>query len=168
MLKSIKTYFLKRNLNSYLKTQNTSNINSNLVGVLYNADRSDKFQIRQYLEKSFQLKSDQVLFLGFSQHRFDKVEQPEDIFIEKDFSIFGEAKSENIQQFVHQKFKFLFNYYKSEQLYLDLVSSQTQVELNIGFHNSNQKLNDLMISTDIENPDFFKASSNYIKQIHIK
>lgn len=167
MLKSIKTYFLKRKLNTHLKAEKTSNVNSNQIGVLYNADQSDKYKIRQYLEKSFQVKPDQVLFLGFSQHRFDKVEQPDDIFIEKDFSVFGEIQSENIQKFVHQDFKFLFNYFISNQLFLDVVSAQTHAELSIGFHDSNQKLNDLMISTDLENIDFFKESSNYITQIKV-
>nr|WP_127846374.1 hypothetical protein [Psychroflexus aestuariivivens] len=148
-----------------MKSRRKFNINSNSVGVLYNADQSDKYQIMQQLEKSFQFKPNQVYFLGFSQHRFDKVEKPADVFIAKDFSLFGEIKSDNIQKFVKEEFKFLFNYFKAEQLYLDLVSVQTQAELSIGFHDSNIKLNDLMISTNLENPDFFKESSNYITKI---
>jgi predicted nucleotidyltransferase len=135
------------------------------IGILFNDDVSDKYQLQQLIEKNFDVKSTEIHFLGFSRHRYDRVEKPDFVFIKKDFSMFGQPKSEVISEFMSHDYKLLFNFFGKDELCLEIVAQFTKAKLKVGLNESNQKINDLSFALDSRNLDFFKESSKYIKQI---
>lgn len=164
MLKPIQNFFLEKKLES-LKSGKTKDFSGNKIGVLFNDDRSDKYQLQQLVEKNFDIEPSEIFFLGFSRHRYDRVEKPDFVFIQKDFSLFGKAKTMAIENFTGHKYKLLFNFFGKDELCLEIVAQLTQAKLKIGLQESNPEINDLILALDSKNLDFFKESSKYIKHI---
>jgi hypothetical protein len=155
---------LKKKLDSR-KSAYSAEMTGTKIGILFNDDVSDKYQLQQLIEKNFDVKSTEIHFLGFSRHRYDRVEKPDFVFIKKDFSMFGQPKSEVISEFMSHDYKLLFNFFGKDELCLEIVAQSTKAKLKVGLNESNQKINDLSFALDSRNLDFFKESSKYIKQI---
>ncbi|TXE19836.1 hypothetical protein ES731_07280 [Psychroflexus gondwanensis] len=164
MLNSIKTHFLHKSLSSKRSILAEESVGDK-VGILYNDDIADKYQLEQLVEKNFKINSEDISFLGFSRHRYDKVEKPEYVFTTKDFTLFGKPKSKAIDEFLKTNYKLLFNYFGKDELCLEVLALLTEAKLKVGFQEANERVNDLILNVDSKNLDFFKESSKYIKQI---
>lgn len=164
MLNSIQTYYLNKKLETKPPHQPLEKFDKK-VGVLFNDDVSDRYQLQQLVVSNFDIEPSQIQLLGFSRHRYDKVEQPDFVFIQKDFSLFGEPKSEVISKFINFKYQYLFNFFGQDELCLELVALLTQANLKVGLAESNERINDLSFALETKNLDFFKESSKYIKHI---
>jgi hypothetical protein len=164
VLNSIKTHFLHKSLSSKRSILAEESVGDK-VGILYNDDIADKYQLQQLVEKNFKINSEDISFLGFSRHRYDKVEKPEYVFTTKDFTLFGKPKSKAIDEFLKTNYKLLFNYFGKDELCLEVLALLTEAKLNVGFQEANERVNDLILNVDSKNLDFFKESSKYIKQI---
>jgi hypothetical protein len=164
VLNSIKTHFLHKSLSSKRSILAEESVGDK-VGILYNDDIADKYQLQQLVEKNFKINSEDISFLGFSRHRYDKVEKPEYVFTTKDFTLFGKPKSKAIDEFLKTNYKLLFNYFGKDELCLEVLALLTEAKLNVGLQEANERVNDLILNVDSKNLDFFKESSKYIKQI---
>jgi len=164
VLTSIQNFFLNKKLET-IKPPKLDNFEGSKIGILFNDDASDRYQLQQLIEKNFDVEPSGINFLGFSRHRYDRVEKPDFVFIQKDFSLFGQPNSEVITDFISQKYKLLFNFFGRDELCLELVSQLTEAKLKVGLNESNEKISDLLLAVDSKNLDFFKESSKYIKQI---
>jgi hypothetical protein len=164
VLNSIKTHFLHKSLSSKRSILAEESVGDK-VGILYNDDIADKYQLQQLVEKNFKINSEDISFLGFSRHRYDKVEKPEYVFTTKDFTLFGKPKSKAIDEFLKTNYKLLFNYFGKDELCLEVLALLTEAKLKVGFQEANERVNDLILNVDSKNLDFFKESSKYIKQI---
>ncbi|MBZ9778102.1 hypothetical protein LB452_04115 [Psychroflexus sp. CAK8W] len=164
MLTSIQNFFLNKKLET-IKPSKLDNFGGSKIGILFNDDVSDRYQLQQLIEKNFDVDPSEINFLGFSRHRYDRVEKPDFVFIQKDFSLFGQPNSEVITDFISQKYKLLFNFFGSDELCLEIIAQLTEAKLKVGLNESNEKISDLLLAVDSKNLDFFKESSKYIKQI---
>lgn len=164
MINFVQNYFLRKNLES-LKPLPIKQFSGNNIGILFNADRTDKDQLQQLIKKNFGVNSSQISFLGYSKHNYGKTEKPTFIFTQKDFTLYGKPNSEPITVFLNQNYKLLFNFFGENELCLENVAKLTQAKLKVGLSESNDKINDLLLALDSKNLDFFKESSKYIKHI---
>jgi hypothetical protein len=164
VLNSIKTHFLHKSLSSKRSILAEESVGDK-VGILYNDDIADKYQLQQLVEKNFKINSEDISFLGFSRHRYDKVEKPEYVFTTKDFTLFGKPKSKAIDEFLKTNYKLLFNYFGKDELCLEVLALLTEAKLKVGLQEADERVNDLLLNVDSKNLDFFKESSKYIKQI---
>ena len=164
MLNSIQTHFLHKSLSSKRSILAAESVGDK-VGILYNDDIADKYQLEQLVEKNFKINSEDISFLGFSRHRYDKVEKPEYVFTTKDFTLFGKPKSKAIDEFLKTNYKLLFNYFGKDELCLEVLAQLTEAKLKVGLQEADERVNDLLLNVDSKNLDFFKESSKYIKQI---
>jgi hypothetical protein len=164
VLNSIKTHFLNKSLSSKRSVQ-AEKLIGDKVGILYNDDIADRYQLQQLVEKNFKINTEDIFFLGFSRHRYDKVEKPEYIFTTKDFTLFGKPKSKAIDDFLKTNYKLLFNYFGKDELCLEVLAQLTEAKLKVGLQEADERVNDLLLNIDSKNLDFFKESSKYIKQI---
>mgnify|MGYP001048110108 CR=1 FL=1 len=164
MLNSIQTYYLNKKLETKSSNQLKDKFDKK-IGVLFNDDISDRYQLQQLVASNFEIEPSDIQLLGFSRHRYDRVEQTDFVFIQKDFSLFGEPKSEVISKFTKYKYEYLFNFFGEDELCLEIVALLTQAKLKVGLNASNDRINDLSFALDAKNLDFFKESSKYIKHI---
>ncbi|WP_019038012.1 DUF6913 domain-containing protein [Psychroflexus tropicus] len=164
MLNSIQTYFLNKKLDSKFSQKSEENF-GHKIGILFNDDVSDRYQLQQLVESNYGVSDSDISLLGFSRHRYDRVEKPDFVFIQKDFTIFGEPKSEVITKFTNTKYEYLFNFFGQDELCLEIVALLTKAKLKVGLNESNERINDISFAMDSKNLDFFKESSIYIKHI---
>lgn len=164
MLNSIKTHFLTKSLSSKRCVQ-AEKLLSDKVGILYNDDIADRHQLQQLVEKNFNINPENVGFLGFSRHRYNKVEKPEYIFTTEDFTLFGKPKSKAIDEFLKTNYKLLFNYFGKDELCLEVLAHLSEATLKVGLQEADERINDLLLNIESKNLDFFKESYKYIKQI---
>jgi hypothetical protein len=164
VLNSIKTHFFKKSI-SFKRSIQYGELVGHKIGVLFNDDLADKDQLQQLIEKNFKVNPLDISFLGFSRHRYDKVEKPEYVFTKKDFTLFGKPKSAAIEEFLKPNYKLLFNYFGKHELCLEVLAQLTGAKLKVGLQESDERVNDLLLNLNPKNFDFFEESSKYIKQI---
>ncbi|NEV93104.1 hypothetical protein G3567_02940 [Psychroflexus sp. YR1-1] len=164
MLNSIQTYFIKKRLNSS-KGSESLDFSESKVGLLYNEDVSDKDQLLERMAKNFDVDSSEIHVLGFSRKAYAKEKQPDFVFLKKDFSLLGQIQSEVIAEFLATHYKLLFNFFGKDEIYLERIAQLTQAKLKLGFSESNQNVNDLLLDLDPKDLSFFEEGSKYIKHI---
>lgn len=164
MLNSIQTYSIKKRLNSSKRSESID-FSESKVGLLYNADVSDKNQLLERIAKNFDVNSSEIYVLGFSRKAYVKEKQPDFVILKKDFSLFGQIQSEVITEFLATHYKLLFNFFGKDEIYLERIAQLTQAKLKLGFSESNEKVNDLLLDLDPKDLSFFEESSKYIKHI---
>ena len=164
MLQAIRIYFLKRKI-SAPDSHFTPEIKGSKVGVLFNNDVEDKQALLEQIQQHFKISNSEINALGFSHKSFKNKEQPQDVFTLRDFSIFGEPKSESVQNFLKTDYQLLFNFFGSGELGLGVIAKSANAKLKVGLSTADERLNDLLLDMDSKNMDFFKASSTYIQHI---
>ncbi|WP_410175086.1 DUF6913 domain-containing protein [Psychroflexus curvus] len=163
MLNSVQTYFIKKNLKPS-KSPMTGDRMS-MVGVLFNADVSDRNQLREHIEHNFDEDSSKLIFLGFSRKNYEKEKKSNFIFTKKDFSLLGQPRSEVITEFLKHNYKLLFNFFGENEHYLENIAQLAQANLKVGLCESSEKINDLLLDLESKDLRFFEESSKYIKHI---
>lgn len=164
MFSSVQTYFLKKRLNSSISSESVD-FSGHKLGVLFNEDNSDKNQLQELIVKSFDVDASEINFLGFSRQTYDGEIKQDFVFTKKDFSLFGQPKSDVINDFLNCNYKFLFNFFGKNEHYLENVAQLTQAKLKVGLLESNEKINDLLLDLNSKDLNFFEESSKYIKHI---
>ncbi|MBQ0740232.1 hypothetical protein J9332_38730, partial [Aquimarina celericrescens] len=65
MLTSIQNFFLNKKLGT-IKPPKLDNFEGSKIGILFNDDASDRYQLQQLIEKNFDVEPSEINFLGFS------------------------------------------------------------------------------------------------------
>jgi hypothetical protein len=161
---TIQTYFLKKRLNS-TKDFKVAVKNSKTIGVLFNEDEADKEKLEKLVLANFEVELSEIQFLGFSHKKNEIADRADVVVNKKDFSIFGQPKSELVSEFINYDYKLLFNFFGKGDLFLEHIAQHTTAKLKVGLVESNERINDFSIALESNNLDFFKESSKYIKRI---
>ena len=66
-------------------------------------------------------------------------------------------KNIELQSFLNTKFDALISYYTKENLELKLLTARSKAKFKIGILRSDDRLNDLIIKTNLKEFDVFKA-----------
>lgn len=77
-------------------------------------------------------------------------------FDPKDFGWGGTIKNTELQSFLDTEFDVLISYYAKDQLELKLLTALSQAKFKIGILQTDERLNDLIIKTDISEFNVFK------------
>ena len=139
--------------------KNTKQISENTrgEGVGFLVD-SREFQDHKKLEELMLrvCKSGSNNLVVFSAEK--NLEENEDhLFLsKKDFSIYGSLKNAKIQQFIAQPFKVLVSYYRTENVFLDFVSAQSEALFKVGISPDSSDFNDLTIHSKTEELQVFE------------
>lgn len=96
---------------------------------------------------SKQFKEENIEVLVFCNERKDA--NSTGIIERKDFDLFGKLKNNEIKATLIKEFDMLINY-SIDNTYLNNVVAQSKTNFKVGFHNSNEKLYDLMIDVEVQ------------------
>ena len=77
-------------------------------------------------------------------------------FSPKDFGWNGTIKTEALKTFLNFEFDLLINYYSSDSLDLKITTARSKAYFKIGVLQTDTRLNDLIINTEIKDFDVFK------------
>lgn len=158
ILKSFKVKSNEKYLNKLLSTRQVK-VGGNAVksiGVILNKDAFSNVLQFKSLTKQIKLSSKALKVAAFTLE--DLQEQDTDFitFSPKDFGWKGEVKNPELDAFLNQEFDVLINYYTNDSLDLKLATARSKAQFKIGILQTDTRLNDLIIKTNINEFDVFK------------
>ena len=159
ILKGFKGKSNKKYLNKLLSQREISVENNKIesLGVILNIDEVDDFELFRSLANQIKVHPNKLKIIAFSADKKEKISSWDLCFNPKDFGWNGTIKNIELQSFLDTKFDALISYYTEEHLELKLLTGTSKAQFKIGILQSDARLNDLIIKTNLKEFDVFKA-----------
>ena len=160
-----KEFFIKRKLKSLLKSGLKSGEYNSKTLIIVNDSFFSKEDIETAFQKKFS-KKNQLSFVEFTNKKDKKKGFPKRYLAKTDFNWLGQLKNVEVKRCLEEKYEYVFHFYKNENLYLNLISAQTQANLRIGAGESSSELIHLQIDLKENNLTlFFEEALKYLEII---
>jgi len=158
ILKVFKEKSNKKYLNRILLNRNVNVTDSKIksLGVIIHIDEVDDFELFRGLVKLFNIHPNQIKVIAYTSNNKDEQNSWDTCFNEKDFGWKGTIKNVELQQFLDTKFDALISYYVQDELELKLMTAKSQAQFKVGIFQTDDRLNDLIIKTNIKEFNVFK------------
>jgi hypothetical protein len=166
ILKGFKEKSNKKYLNKLLLERqiNVSDSHINSLGVILNIDEIDDFELFNSLAELLKVKSNKLKIIAFSQSEKDDLNTWDKCFNPKDFGWKGTIKHPELQEFLKHKFDVLVSYYTIDIVELKLITAKSNAKFKVGILQSDERINDLIIKTNLKEFDLFKSETfKYLK-----
>ncbi len=158
ILKGFKEKSNKKYLNKLLSERHV-NVNEDAVvslGVIFNIDEVDKFELFNKLADFIQVGQSRVKIIAFSESKKEVLNTWDECYYPKDFGWNGTIKNAGLESFLNTKFDLLISFYVQEFLELKLMTALSKSEFKIGILQSDERINDLIIKTSLNEFHLFK------------
>ncbi|MBJ2124713.1 hypothetical protein [Flavobacterium sp. IB48] len=167
-LNYIKEFFVKKSLNVNLNNEKSEVFIKNVQTIGLLIDESN-FEYSEALIKELTLHgiaSENIKVVAYKGKFKEKEVYSRPTFSEKHINWKGEITEAFLNEFVNSKFDLLLSYYNVENNILMLITSKSKAKFKIGFSAVDQRLNRLMISTELGNYKLFVSELfRYLKNI---
>jgi len=157
ILKAFKEKSNKKYLNKLL-SQREVNVSDNKVkslGVILNFDEIEDFNAFNVLASRLKIHANKIKVVAFTTDVKSHGSSWDACFNPKDFGWSGNVKHVELQTFLNEPFDILVSYYTQAHLELKLLTALSKSQFKIGILQSEARLNDLIIKTDINEIDVF-------------
>lgn len=134
---------------------NDSKIES--LGVIMHIDEIDDFELFRSLALDLNIHPNNLKVIAFSNSSKDDHNSWDMCFDPKDFGWGSTIKDVELQSFLNTKFDALISYYTIDQLELKLLTVLSQAKFKIGILQTDDRLNDLIIKSNISEFNIFKT-----------
>lgn len=129
----------------------------------------DKIQDANFLLnfcKKHHIRTENYIILGYKQKSQENSSFGLPFFTWKEINFWGDFKNYHTEMLLNREFDLLFNYFDQKNLALELLSSQIEANLKVGFPSVEASYNDLIINIDIKKgEDFLQQVDNIIQKI---
>ncbi|ULC60635.1 hypothetical protein MBM09_06485 [Flaviramulus sp. BrNp1-15] len=159
ILKGFKEKSNKKYLNKLL-SERQINVTDNKVeslGVILNVDEVDDFELFRKLADDLKVLPNRLKIIAFSEGKKEDLLSWDECYNLKDFGWRGAIKNTELQSFLNKDFDVLISYYQKEILELKLITAQSKAKLKIGILQTDERVNDLIIKTDLKQFEVFKT-----------
>lgn len=150
---SNKKYLNKLLSNRYVNVDD-SKVES--LGVIFNMDEVEDFNLFKNLVSKIKIHPNNLKVIAFSKTKRDTLSTWELCFNPEDFGWKGEIKNSELQAFLDKKFDVLISYYLEEEVELKLMTAKSKAQFKIGILQTDPRLNDLIINTNLKEFDVFE------------
>ncbi|MFH4965845.1 hypothetical protein V8G69_12660 [Gaetbulibacter sp. M235] len=126
------------------------------LGVIIHIDEIDDFELFRGLSKELNVLPKDLKVIAYSSS--DKKEQNswDACFFNKDFGWNGTIKNIELKTFLDTEFDALISYYTQDELELKLLTALSHAKFKIGILQTDFRLNDLIIKTNLKEFNVFK------------
>lgn len=157
-LKAFKEKSHKKIINSLLNSRAVFVDDSKVehLGVLLHANEFNDFEAFRKLAEFINVLPNKLKIVAYASDEKKLTNFWEVCFTEKDFGWKGAINNVELQTFIDTEFDVLISYYESEELELKLITAKSKARFKIGVLKSDERLNDLIIKTNINQFDLFK------------
>lgn len=158
ILKGFKEKSNEKYLNRLLSERHV-NINEDAVvslGVILNIDEIDDFELFTKLADCIKVRPNRVKIIAFSESKKEVLNTWDECYNPKDFGWKGVIKNSELESFLDTKFDVLISYYEQEILELKMITAFSKAKFKIGILQSDERINDLIIKTTLNEFDVFK------------
>ncbi len=158
ILKGFKEKSNKKYLNKLLLERhvNVSDNDIESLGVILNIDEVDGFEMFRVLSDEIKVRPNKLKIIAFLSSKKEKSNSWDACFNPNDFGWKGAIKNTELQSFLDTKFDALISYYIKEDLELKLLTAKSKAQFKIGILETDCRLNDLIIKTDLKEFKVFK------------
>jgi len=157
-LKGFKEKSNKKIINSLLKSREVFVDESKIehLGILLHVNEFDDFEVFRKLAASLNVLPNKLKIVAFTDNEKDQPNFWEVCFNLKDFGWKGTVNNVELQTFLDTQYDALISYYTSEVIELKLITAMSKAKFKIGILQSDERLNDLIIKTEVGQFDLFK------------
>lgn len=158
ILKRFRDNSIKRYLNKTLANREIFVDNSKLksLGIIFNIDEFENYESFRQLANHLRVRPNRTKIIAFSPTQTDKPNFWEVCFNPKDIGWKGAIKNIELQSFLNTNFDVLISYYTANELELKFLTGVSNAKFKVGILQSDARLNDLIIKTDIKQFNVFK------------
>lgn len=166
MLINLKHSSLKKHTEKNLLERDISqrNMPMNYLGFLVDEIFFDDFEMLYEFGKELGLQRKDVKVFSFVETRRKIPSLRQNQITNKEFSRRGEINSQNAREFLDFPFDVLIGFYRDQHDFLSAMVAQSKAKFKIGFKGVDERMFDLLLAVDLQNPDAFKNEvKKYLK-----
>lgn len=159
ILKGFKEKSIKKHLLNLLD-DNNSTFQTQLVetvGVIVNVDEVTDLDMFKSLIPCLNIQPNRLQVIGFSNDKKSELFSWQSCFNAKDIGWKGTVLNTELELFLNKKFDLLISYYTTDILELKLLTAKSKAYFKASIFNQDERLNDLIINTPLNNFDAFKT-----------
>ncbi|MDO6597178.1 hypothetical protein Q4512_09660 [Oceanihabitans sp. 2_MG-2023] len=123
---------------------------------MINIDEVDDFESFRKLAKEINVRPNKLKIIAFTSNKKEDISSWDVCFNPKDFNWKGKIKNKELQEFIDTPFDALISYYEADVLEMKVLSAASKSKFKIGVLQSDTRLNDLIIKTNLKQFDLFK------------
>ena len=159
VLKAFKEKSNRKCLNKLVSERhiNIDDSKINSLGVILNIDEIDDLEPFNQLADNIKVHPNKLKIITFSANEKEQEFTWDACFNPNDFGWKGQIKNVELKSFLNTKFDALISYYTNEQIELKLLTALSKAQLKVGLLQSDERLNDLIIKTNLKEFNVFKA-----------
>ncbi|KAB1067269.1 hypothetical protein F6U93_12705 [Tamlana haliotis] len=159
ILKVFKEKSIKKRINNMLSERvvTSNNLVAKSFGVLINLDEFDELALFESIAKEAGVQPNNFKIITFSEQKKDDLGVFDNCYSSADFSRNGQVKNAELQGFLDTDFDVLISYYTEDILELKLLTVASRAKFKIGVLQSDERLNDLIIKTELKEFGVFKT-----------
>ena len=166
MLKKVKHYSLKKHTEKNLTERDISQRNTALkyLGFLVDEAFFNDFEMLYEFGNELGLQRKDVKLFTFVETRRKIPSLRQNQITNKEFTWRGEIHNQNAQEFLDFPFDVLIGFYKEKHRFLSAMVAQSKAKFKVGFNDADERLFDLLITVDLQQPEAFKSEiKKYLK-----
>ena len=155
---------LRKNIKKELLKNNSLNNSSNkkVDSILILVDESSKENLEQDISSKFNIDVSNVASVILKTKQGSESNFKNEL-TEKDFSLFGKLKNDEIEKLVQSEFDLLLNYVDDNQ-FLNYITVFSKSKFKVGFKTNQKQLFDLEIAIEQNNVELFHVElMKYLK-----
>lgn len=159
ILKGLKQNSNEKYIESQLKGRKTATNNSAIsyLGVLVNSDEYIDYEWFKVLGEALNIKSHKIKIIIYTDEDVERTQFAANLTFKDDVIGWGGTiKDLEIKTFVDTKFDALISYYKQDKMPLKLITAASKAAFKIGVFENDDRLNDLIIKTNINDVETFE------------
>lgn len=167
ILQGFKEKSNKKYLSSILKTRSVVYDDDKIesLGIILNIDETNDLELLKTLATNMRVRPNKLKVIAFTSNKTESIYSWDVCFNPKDFGWRGKIKSVELQSFLDTKFDALISYYSEDILELKLLTAKSKAKFKIGTLQTDKRLNDLIIKTNLKEFKVFK--NEILKYLHI-
>ncbi|MCB0438816.1 MAG: hypothetical protein KDD20_08755 [Mangrovimonas sp.] len=157
-LKAFKEKSNKKIINSLLNSREVFVDSSKVehLGVLLNVGESNDFEAFRKLADEMNILPNKLKIVAFSNNDKSESNFWDTCFTPKDFGWSGTTSNRELKTFLETSFDVLISYYAEDLLELKMITAQSQAKFKVGIFQKDDRLNDLIIKTPVNQFGLFK------------
>lgn len=158
ILKAFKRKSNEKYLNNVLSVRNVHINNTKIesLGIIINTDEVDGFEQFKDLAANLNVRANKVKVIAFSKEKKEIQNSWDSCFNHKDLGWKGTIKNVELKAFLNTEFDTLISYYFKDALELKLFTAMSRAHFKIGVLQTDARLNDLIIKTNLKEFNVFK------------
>jgi len=155
--------FRKKSNEKYLNklvSERHVNVDDNKIeslGVIVNIDENIDVELFKTLAEELKIHPNKLKVITFSENVKDDVISWDNCYNPKDFGWKGRIKNVELESFLDLKLDALISYYEEEILELKCITAASKAKLKVGILQTDERINDLIIKTNIKEFHVFKT-----------